>query len=175
MSTPTRPINNITMVNDLMDGRSASVPWDYIISGLEAGLRALDAATRQCETELSKETATACCAESVAVYGFANDAHIYVPLVFRERANEVLAALARACAAVLRCAEALGDPENRAMVERYARNLAVRYRLVEASRDRSTAELRKVMDDYAKELTLREPSAMERLRVDARRVAARAV
>lgn len=160
------------MLDEILCHPAVPATWQYIIEGLDQSLEALSVATAHCETDLSQENATACCAQSVALFGYAIDAHIYIPAAFRERADAVLAALSRACAAVLKAAQAMENVKDRGTVELYARNLSVRYRLVEASRDRSEEVVRQAMDRYAEELERKEPHIVERMRADAREVAA---
>jgi hypothetical protein len=154
------------------DDLQTSSTWQYVIDGLDQHLDALQEVTAKCVAHPSAKTATACCAESVEVFGYANDADLFVKAQFRRRVSRVLATLARACRAVLMTIDHLQPGEERENVGLYARNLATRYRLVEAIRNLPREEADALMNRYTKRLKSKDPEALRQMREDADAVAA---
>jgi hypothetical protein len=147
--------------------------WKVNLAEIESAWRKLSGDTKKLRAAPSEPQCAAVCADSQEVLGSVLGAEeaMYYAVDF----GGILEALEIACAAVLAAAEAAGQKHGRgaarAGLRLYARNIAMRYRILECARSEGRDAARALARRYSRKLT-KGVATSDAMCVDAERLAA---
>lgn len=148
----------------------ANPTWERLAEAIQRGMERLAQDTAAARRRQTPEAAMAACVGSQTLTGDVLDASSTMP--FALRFDEILDLIEEACAAVLDVASAQTDAKGRELVRQYARNIGMRFRILESlSRDGREAAVA-TAKEYGRRLEAGDPADLNEMCLDAERIAA---